>query len=287
MCPQAATSHLEHPHEWVRAAASRLVGYAPCSLVLCDLVVVAGVRRGRSSRAFVVGVRRGRSSSCGSSSSSPSSSASSPSSSDSHAHPNAQHPRRRLIGEGIVSGRLLVDERRSYEAFLRVLDEREISDELAKATLRNLFHVLCAGDVDASVRVYEGIARNARRNLEQRLKFVGMVCSCRKEAVLEHLPVDVVCRLLVPVLEDAAAASTGDGTHGGRDRDRARGRDHGIGTGTERDADRKLLARDVFNSIVDAVGHDRALRGYNAAKERRAGRQRDRRARRAGAGASG
>jgi hypothetical protein len=200
---------------------------------------------------------------------------------------NAQHPRRRLIGEGIVSGRLLVDERRSYEAFLRVLDEREISDELAKATLRNLFHVLCAGDVDASVRVYEGIARNARRNLEQRLKFVGMVCSCRKEAVLEHLPVDVVCRLLVPVLEDAAAASTGDGTHGGRDRDRARGRDHGIGTGTERDADRKLLARDVFNSIVDAVGHDRALRGYNAAKERRAGRQRDRRARRAGAGASG
>lgn len=198
---------------------------------------------------------------------------------------NVQHPRRRLIGEGIVSGRLLVDERRSYEAFLRVLDEREISDELAKATLRNLFHVLCAGDVDASVRVYEGIARNARRNLEQRLKFVGMVCSCRKEAVLEHLPVDVVCRLLVPVLEDAAAASTGDGTHGGRDRGRGRGR--GIGTGTERDADRKLLARDVFNSIVDAVGHDRALRGYNAAKERRAGRQRDRRARRAGAGASG
>jgi len=257
-----------------------------CVISSSSRAFVAGVRRGRSSRAFVVGVRRGRSSSCGSSSSSPSSSASSPSSSDSHAHPNAQHPRRRLIGEGIVSGRLLVDERRSYEAFLRVLDEREISDELAKATLRNLFHVLCAGDVDASVRVYEGIARNARRNLEQRLKFVGMVCSCRKEAVLEHLPVDVVCRLLVPVLEDAAAASTGDGTHGGRDRDRARGRDHGIGTGTERDADRKLLARDVFNSIVDAVGHDRALRGYNAAKERRAGRQRDRRARRAGAGAS-
>ncbi len=46
---------------------------------------------------------------------------------------NVQHPRRRLIGEGIVSRRLLVDERRSYEAFLRVLDEREISDELAKA----------------------------------------------------------------------------------------------------------------------------------------------------------
>ena len=55
------------------------------------------------------------------------------------------------------------------------------------------------------------------------------------------MPVDVVCRLLVPVLEDAAA--TGDV-----------------------DRDRKLLARDVFNSIVEAVGHDRALRGYNAAR---------------------
>ena len=189
---------------------------------------------------------------------------------------------RRLIGEGIVSGRLLVDEQRSYEVFLRILDEREISDELAKSTLRNLFHVLCAGDVDASARVYEGITRNARRNLEQRLKFVGMVCSCRKEAVLEHLPVDVVCRLLVPVLEDAAAPGAGavaasrrgHGLGREQDGDRNPGRDHGT--------DRKLLARDVFNSIVDAVGHDRALRGYNAAKERRAGRQRDRRARRAG-----
>ncbi len=166
-------------------------------------------------------------------------------------------PARRLISEGIVSDRLLVDEERSYAVFLRTLDEREISAELAKATLRNLFHVLCAGDPEASAQIYAGVSRNARRNLEQRLKFVGMVCSCGREAILKHVPVDVVCRLLVPVLEDAAA--TGDV-----------------------DRDRKLLARDVFNSIVEAVGHDRALRGYNAAKDRRSERQRDRRVGRAG-----
>ena len=169
--------------------------------------------------------------------------------------------------------------------FLRILDEREISDELAKATLRNLFYVLCVGDTDASAQIYEGISRNARRNLEQRLKFVGMVCSCEKAEVLEHLPVDVVCRLLVPVLEDVSATGAGDGAVAANRRGHSRGeggdRNHHHGD-QDHDRDRKLLARDVFNSIVDAVGHDRALRGYNAAKERRSERQRDRRARRAG-----
>lgn len=230
MLYQAAKALLEHPHEWVRTAASRLVG--------------------------------------------------------------------RLVGGNMVDGRLLVEGDKTYAAFLRILDERDISDELAKATLRNLFFALCVGDVAASADVFEGVSRNARRNLEQRLKFVGMACSCGKEEVVRNIPVDVVCRLLVPVLEDSTTGAEhdqhdqreqreqGDQQERARGRKR-RGRDRDEGRnldgdrGRERERERKALAREVFNSIVGAVGHDRALRGYNAAKERRSERQRDRRARRA------
>jgi hypothetical protein len=233
MLHQTAKALLEHPHEWVRTAASRLVG--------------------------------------------------------------------RLVGGNIVDGRLLVEGDKTYAAFLRILDERDISDELAKATLRNLFFVLCVGDVAASADVFEGVSRNARRNLEQRLKFVGMACSCGKEEVVRNIPVDVVCRLLVPVLEDSTTGAEhdqrerreqreqrehGDQQERARDRKR-RGRDRDEGRnldgdrGREGERERKALAKEVFNSIVGAVGHDRALRGYNAAKERRSERQRDRRARRA------
>ena len=66
-----------------------------------------------------------------------------------------------------------------------------------------------------------------------------------------------------------------------RGRDRDEGRNLDGDRGRERERERKALAKEVFNSIVGAVGHDRALRGYNAAKERRSERQRDRRARRA------
>jgi len=230
MLHQTAKALLEHPHEWVRTAASRLVG--------------------------------------------------------------------RLVGGNMVDGRLLVEGDKTYAAFLRILDERDISDELAKATLRNLFFALCVGDVAASADVFEGVSRNARRNLEQRLKFVGMACSCGKEEVVRNIPVDVVCRLLVPVLEDSTTGAEhdqhdqreqreqGDQQERARGRKR-RGRDRDEGRnldgdrGRERERERKALAREVFNSIVGAVGHDRALRGYNAAKERRSERQRDRRARRA------
>lgn len=228
MLHQTAKALLEHPHEWVRTAASRLVG--------------------------------------------------------------------RLVGGNMVDGRLLVEGDKTYAAFLRILDERDISDELAKATLRNLFFALCVGDVAASADVFEGVSRNARRNLEQRLKFVGMACSCGKEEVVRNIPVDVVCRLLVPVLEDSTTGAEhdqhdqreqreqGDQQERARGRKR-RGRDRDEGCNLDgdrgRERERKALAREVFNSIVGAVGHDRALRGYNAAKERRSERQRDRRARRA------
>ena len=226
MLYQTAKALLEHPHEWVRTAASRLVG--------------------------------------------------------------------RLVGGNMVDGRLLVEGDKTYAAFLRILDERDISDELAKATLRNLFFALCVGDVAASADVFEGVSRNARRNLEQRLKFVGMACSCGKEEVVRNIPVDVVCRLLVPVLEDSTTGAEHD-QHDQREQreqgdqqERARGRkrrgrdrDEGCNLDGDRGRERKALAREVFNSIVGAVGHDRALRGYNAAKERRSERQRDRRARRA------
>ena len=226
MLHQTAKALLEHPHEWVRTAASRLVG--------------------------------------------------------------------RLVGGNMVDGRLLVEGDKTYAAFLRILDERDISDELAKATLRNLFFALCVGDVAASADVFEGVSRNARRNLEQRLKFVGMACSCGKEEVVRNIPVDVVCRLLVPVLEDSTTGAEHD-QHDQREQreqgdqqERARGRkrrgrdrDEGRNLDGDRGRERKALAREVFNSIVGAVGHDRALRGYNAAKERRSERQRDRRARRA------
>jgi len=228
MLHQTAKALLEHPHEWVRTAASRLVG--------------------------------------------------------------------RLVGGNMVDGRLLVEGDKTYAAFLRILDERDISDELAKATLRNLFFALCVGDVAASADVFEGVSRNARRNLEQRLKFVGMACSCGKEEVVRNIPVDVVCRLLVPVLEDSTTGAEhdqhdqreqreqGDQQERARGRKR-RGRDRDEGRNLDgdrgRERERKALAREVFNSIVGAVGHDRALRGYNAAKERRSERQRDRRARRA------
>jgi hypothetical protein len=165
-----------------------------------------------------------------------------------------------------VDGRLLLDSR---GALLRLLDERDISEELAKAALRALFLALCAADDDAFVQVFEGIARNSRRNLEHRLKFVGMASSCGNDAVSRKIPADVVCRMLVPVLEDDMGSNTGD--HRG---------EHRGGNGGKRVDDaaarRKALAKEVFNSLVGAVGHDRALRGYNAAKERRKAARRDR-----------
>jgi hypothetical protein len=132
-----------------------------------------------------------------------------------------------------------------WQVFLKVLEEREISEELAKATLRNLLRVSSMLSSEELGSMFQELCRH-RCNPSWRLKFIGMAFSGGGNQFVKSIPVDVAMRAVL----------------------RAEG------------SDDSELATEVFNSIVTKVGTDAGLKGYNAARERREGLRRERKQRR-------